>query len=215
MARATSAASFLGAPLALACQDALGVAALPRAELLRQAQIAAVSSRHARRGMLALVSALEENSIPAGLASAYSLYSAPYLRLLPDADILIHAHDLPALCAILQARIFSPSPIRHPTAPGGALTTASFAPVTPRESGAYYIDFHRLVIDYPACRGVPTAEIFTAARHLETEHGMLSLPSVAHSFVILALHAFRDFYEPRGLNALFDAALLVTHHQPN
>ena len=54
--RAANAVPLIGAPLALACLDALGPdTALPtgatRDDLLRRAQISAVASRHARRGM--------------------------------------------------------------------------------------------------------------------------------------------------------------------
>jgi len=223
-ARAAAATALIGAPLALACLDRLGpdafqTAGTARRELLRRAQIAAVSSRHARRAMLHLVAALEDNNIPCpaikGLANAYALYGSPYHRLLPDADILVHADDLPALSALLRTRDFVTFHDPASDRAWGALTKASFAPVTPRESGDFYADFHRLVIDYPAARGVPTADIFAAARQVDTESGRLRVPGVAHSFAILALHAFRDFYEPRGLKGLFDAALLLSRHQPD
>jgi len=222
--RTAIATQLIGAPLALACLDALGPdAAFPsgttRNDLLRRAQISAVASRHARRGMLKLVAALENKKIPClavkGLATAYSYYDAPYLRLLPDADILVWENDLPALCAHLKARdyvsVVDPASDRT----WGALTKASFAPVTPRESGDFYVDFHRLIIDYPASRGVPPAELFAASRRVDTESGTLCVPSAEHSFLILALHAFRDFYEPRGLKALFDAAFLLAQQQPD
>jgi hypothetical protein len=222
--RAVAATKLIGAPLALACRDALASEAVllgagARDDLLRLAQITAVNSRHARRSMLAHVAALENEQIPCvaikGLATAYSFYSAPYLRLLPDGDILVHGSDLPALCAYLKAHDFVSVVDPASDRAWGALTKASFAPVTPRDSGNYYFDFHRLAIDYPACRGVPTAEIFASSRHIETENGTLRVPSVEHSFLIMALHGFRDFYEPRGLKALFDAAFLLARHQPD
>ncbi|MDP6817274.1 MAG: nucleotidyltransferase family protein [Alphaproteobacteria bacterium] len=150
-----------------------------------------------------------------GLASAYALYPAPYLRLLPDADIVVHESDLGALTALLRRRDFVTCNDPASERAWGALTKASFAPVSPRRGEAFYIDFHRLVIDYPACRGVPTEEIFAATRLVETESGTLRVPGLAHSFVILAMHAFRDFYEPRGLKSLFDAALLLSRHAPD
>ena len=222
--RAALATQRIGAPLALACLDALGqdkatYGSGGRDELLRRAQISAVASRHARRGMLELVAALEDKQIPClaikGLATAYAYYDAPYLRLLPDADILVRQSDLPALCAHLKAEDYVSVVDPASDRPWGALTRASFAPVTPRESGDFYVDFHRLVIDYPASRGVPTPELFASARRVDTENGTLSVPSAEHSFLILALHAFRDFYEPRGLKALFDAAFLLARQPPD
>ena len=222
--RAACASALIGAPLALASLEALGPSAFDRAgiareQLLRHAQIAAVSSRHARRAMAELLAALSENDIPnlaiKGLASAYALYPAPYLRLLPDADILVRESDLGALAALLRARDLVTRTDPASERAWGALTKASFAPVTPRDGVEFFIDFHRLVIDYPASRGVPTAEIFAAARLTETENGNLRVPGVAHSFAILAFHAFRDFYEPRGLKSLFDAALLLSREAPD
>jgi len=131
-----------------------------------------------------------------------------------DADILVHASDLPALCDHLIANdyvsVVDPASDRA----WGALTKASLAPITPRESGEFYIDLHRLAIDYPACRSVPTAELFASSRQVETENRTLTVPGVEHSFLILALHAFRDFYEPRGVKALFDAAFQLSKQQP-
>ncbi|MDA1357490.1 MAG: nucleotidyltransferase family protein [Proteobacteria bacterium] len=222
--RAATASALIGAPLALACLEALGPDAFARAgiereALLKRAQIAAVCSRQARRGISELLAALDQQNIPnlaiKGFAHAYALYPAPYFRSLPDADILVPESDLGALTAILREHDFVTRTDPASDRAWGALTKASFAPVTPRDGPEFFIDFHRLVVDYPACHGVPTAEIFGAARRLETENGNLRVPGEAHIFAILALHAFRDFYEPRSLKALFDAALFMSRHAPD
>ena len=222
--RAATSSALIGAPLALACLEALGPDAFARAgiereALLKRAQIAAVSSRQARRGISKLLTALDQKNIPnlaiKGLANAYALYPAPYFRSLPDADILVPERDLGALTVILRGGDFVTRTDPASDRAWGALTKASFAPVTPRDGPEFFIDFHRLVIDYPACHGVPTEEIIGAARRVETENGSLRVPGAAHSFVILALHAFRDFYEPRGLKSLFDAALFMSRHTPD
>ena len=221
--RVANASALIGAPLALACLDSLGGDAFERAgierdTLLRQAQIAAVTSRQKRRGMLDLLAALTQQNIPnlaiKGLAGAYMLYPAPYLRLLPDADILVPKSKLGALTQLLRERDFVTRTDPASDRAWGALTKASFAPVTPRDGPEFFIDFHRLVVDFPACRAVPTEDIFAAARLVETEQDSLRVPGEAHSFVILVLHAFRDFYEPRGLKSLFDAALLLSGRPP-
>ena len=36
-----------------------------------------------------------------------------------------------------------------------------------------------------------------------------------HCYVILALYAFCDFYEPRGLKSLFNTALFISYHAPD
>ncbi|MDP6588064.1 MAG: nucleotidyltransferase family protein, partial [Alphaproteobacteria bacterium] len=72
-----------------------------------------------------------------GLASAYALYPAPYLRLLPDADIVVHESDLGALTALLRRRDFVTCNDPASERAWGALTKASFAPVSPRRGEAF------------------------------------------------------------------------------
>ena len=109
--------------------------------------------------MLDLLAALTQQNIPnlaiKGLAGAYMLYPAPYLRLLPDADILVPKSKLGALTQLLRERDFVTRTDPASDRAWGALTKASFAPVTPRDGPEFFIDFHRLVVDFPACRAVP------------------------------------------------------------
>jgi hypothetical protein len=71
------------------------------------------------------------------------------------------------------------------------------------------LDIHRLIDDPPAARGIPTEAVFARARTIDAQGVALRVPGPEDSFVILALNAFRDLYEPRGLKSLFDAALLL------
>ena len=42
----------------------------------------------------------------------------------------------------------------------------------------------------------------------------MRVPGEARSYAILALHEFRDFYEPHGLKFLSDTALFMSCHAP-
>ena len=213
--RARWAVKLLGAPLALVCAEHCHAPAIGPEALRVGAQVAAVRSKSARTRLLGLCAALANAGVPLvafkGLASSLTLYQRPYQRLLPDADLLFYPADLPKLTHILRlwgfATVMDTIKIRR----WGALTKASFAPVTPPD-GAYFVDVHRAVDDAPASLGVTTEAVFARAVTVNTEAGEIRVPAPEHALCILALHAFRDFYEPRGLKSLFDAALLMQKH---
>lgn len=209
---ARSAVSLLGAPLAYACARACGGAALEMDALRTSAQLAAIRAKALRARLMALCTALVRVGAPPvaikGLATSLTLYARPYLRLLPDADLLFREGDIEAAAWALGAWRFESRPEVCETRRWGALTEASFAPVAPPD-GAFLVDVHRLVDDPPASEGLTTEAVFARSRRIETDAGILFAPAPAHSFCILALHAFRDRYEPRGLKSLVDAALLI------
>ncbi len=217
--RARLAGALLGAPLALVAYRALAAAARPAgidaSELHRQAQIEAVQSREPRERALTFIAALEAAGIPSvaikGLATAFALYPQPYFRLIPDVDLLVRPEHIAALARLLERRGFVTVRDSSAVRAWGALTVASFAPIAPPGAG-YFLDIHRLIDDPPAARGIPTEAVFARARTIDAQGVALRVPGPEESFVILALNAFRDLYEPRGLKSLFDAALLL--HAP-
>lgn len=216
--RARLAADLIGAPLTLACAAQCPDAEIDRESLRAAAQVQAVRAKPIRRRLAGLCAALANGGAPPvafkGLASAVTLYPRPYLRLVPDADLLFRAEGLPRLTEMLRlwgfASVAAPATVRR----WGALTEASFAPLAPPDR-AFLIDVHRLVDDPPASRGLTTATIFDRAITVASDGGALRVAAPEHAFSILALHAFRDFYEPRGLKSLFDAALLLARHGPD
>lgn len=209
--RARRAVGLIGAPLAHACARAVQPALDPEA-LKAGAQAQAILGKAPRERVVKLCAALANAGIETvalkGLATAYALYPRPCLRLLPDADILVRPADLEGLVARLKAwgfaSVIAPATVRR----WGALTAASFAPVTPPDR-RYLIDVHVAVDDAPASLGLTTEAVFARSRPLATPAGTLRVPAPEHAWCILALHAFRDFYEPRGLKSLVDAALLL------
>ena len=142
------------------------------------------------------------------MATSLDLYPRPYYRLVPDIDLLFREADIERLAGFLAGRGFAtrlePGTVRR----WGALTKASFAPAAP-EDGAVYLDVHVALDDPPASTGLSAARVFEAARAPVHGPDWLRVPCDDHAFAILALHAFRDLYEPRGLKSLIDAALLV------
>ncbi len=84
----------------------------------------------------------------------------------------------------------------------------AFAPAAP-EDGAVYLDVHVAVDDRPASGSLSADRVFETARAPADGPDWLRIPSDDHAFAILALHAFRDLYESRGLKSLIDVALLV------
>jgi hypothetical protein len=213
--RARWAGELLGAPLALVCAEHCRAPAADLEPLRASAQFAAVRTKTARTRLIALCAAFANAGVPLvafkGLASSLTLYQRPYQRLLPDADLLFHADDLPKLTHLLRIWGFATVTDTIETRRWGALTKASFAPVTPPDR-AFLIDVHRDVDDAPASLGVTTKAVFAGAVTVDTEAGEVRVPAPEHALCILALHAFRDFYEPRGLKSLFDAALLLQKH---
>jgi len=209
---ARCAISLLGAPLVYACAQACKDVALDMDALRASAQLVAIRARALRARLMALCTALARVGAPPvaikGLATSLTLYAKPYLRLLPDADLLFREGDLAAAAWALGAWRFESRPDLCETRRWGALTEASFAPVAPPD-GAFLVDVHRLVDDPPASEGLTTEAVFARSQRIETDAGILFAPAPAHSFCILALHAFRDRYEPRGLKSLVDAALLI------
>ena len=212
-ARAARAAALLGAPLALAAIEAVGEGCALDAEGVRRAaQLRAVEAKAERVELLEFCAALHDAGFRfvaiKGLATSLDLYPRPYYRLVPDIDLLFRATDIERLVGFLAARDFAtrlePGTVRR----WGALTKASFAPAAP-EDGAVYLDVHIALDDLPASRGLSAARVFEAARAPAQGPDWLRIPSDDHAFAILALHAFRDLYEPRGLKSLIDAALLV------
>ena len=210
--RALLAANLLGAPLAHAAQTALGGGVLDATALRRAAQRAAITAKSDRAAAVEFCAALHEAGFGfvafKGLATSLDLYPRPYYRLVPDVDLLFHDRDLDALAGFLLSRGFAtrldPGTVRR----WGALTGASFAPVAP-DDGAVYLDVHREIDDPPASRGIPGAAVFERAVAPAAGPATVPIPCPEHSFVILALHGFRDLYEPRGLKSLVDAALLI------
>lgn len=213
--RARWATELLGAPLALVCAEHCHAPAVGREDLRIWAKLEAVKTRSARTRLLGLCAAFANAGIPPvaikGLATSMTLYEHPYQRLLPDADLLFRAEDLPKLTHLLRiwgfATVMDAVEIRR----WGALTKASFAPITPPDR-AFLVDVHRDVDDAPASLGIPARSVFARAVKVDTEASELRIPAPEHAFCILVLHAFRDFYEPRGLKSLFDAALLLQKH---
>jgi hypothetical protein len=214
--RARLVSSLIGAPLALAAYRALGptarTAGIDESALRQHAQIEAVQSREPRERSLQFIAALDAAGIPSvaikGLATAFALYPRPYFRLTPDVDLLVRAEHVAALARLLEQWGFVTVRDSSAVRAWGALTVASFAPIAPPEAG-YFLDVHRLIDDPPAARGIPTEAVFARARTIDVQGVALRVPGPEDSFVILALNAFRDLYEARGLKSLFDAALLL------
>lgn len=215
-ARARRAAALLGAPLALAGLEAVGeAAALDVGAVRRAAQLRAVEAKAERAEVLEFCAALRDNEFSfvavKGLATSLDLYPRPYYRLVPDIDLLFREADIGRLARFLAGRGFAtrlePGTVRR----WGALTTASFAPAAP-EDGAVYLDVHVALDDPPASAGLSAARVFAAARPPARGPDWLRVPCDDHAFAVLALHAFRDLYEPRGLKSLIDAALLVARN---
>ncbi len=211
-ASARLAVSLLGAPLVDACARACPEVALDLDALRPAAQLVAIRAKPLRARLMALCTSLARVGAPPvaikGLATSLTLYDRPYLRLLPDADLLFREEDLPAATWALGAWRFESRPEACGMRRWGALTEASFAPVAPPD-GAFLVDVHRHVDDPPASRGLTTEALFARSERIETDAGVVFVPAPEHAFCILALHAFRDRYEPRGLKSLVDAALLI------
>ena len=214
-ARALLVAELIGAPLALVAAGRCSGARIEADSLRATAQVTAVTARSTHDRLLELCADLEDAGAPVvaikGLASGLTLYPRPYLRLLPDADLLFFPQDLELVTRLLRLWGFATLKDAVPVRRWGALTVSSFAPIVPPDR-AYYVDVHRFVDDPPASYGLETGDIFMRAVLIDTGKGRLRVPAPEHMFCILALHAFRDFYEPRGLKSLFDAALLVARH---
>lgn len=213
--RARHTVALLGAPMALVCAERCRDADINLKELRAAAQVEAVSAKPVRARLLAFCAALEKAGVPTvaikGLATSITLYPRPYQRLLPDVDLLFREEDLPAVSHLLGSWRFVTLTGAVETRRWGALTEASFAPVAPPDQ-AFLVDIHCHVDDAPASQGLTTEAVFARAGVVETGIGSVRVPAPEHAFCILALHAFRDFYEPRGLKSLFDAALLVRRH---
>ncbi|MFQ5784809.1 MAG: nucleotidyltransferase family protein [Alphaproteobacteria bacterium] len=213
--RARQTVALLGAPLAFACAASLTKPALDLEALRAAAQAEAVAAKSVRSRLLALCAAFAKAGVPLvafkGLATCLTLYPRPYQRLLPDADLLFHRADLAAVVHLLRAWRFVTREDAVNARRWGALTEASFAPVAPPDGG-FLVDVHCQVDDPPACKGLSAELIFERSVTVDTGMGALSVPAPEHGLCILALHAFRDFYEPRGLKSLFDAALLLDRH---
>lgn len=213
--RARWVAELIGAPLALVCAEHCAAPAVDCKDLRASAQLAAVKTKSTRTRLASLCTAFANAGVPPvafkGLASSITLYEHPYQRLLPDADLLFPAEDLPKLTHLLRIWGFATVTDTVEMRRWGALTKASFAPITPPD-GAFLIDVHRDVDDAPASLGIPATSVSARAIGVATEAGEIRVPIPEHAFCILALHAFRDFYEPRGLKSLFDAALLLQKH---
>ncbi len=211
-ASARLAVSLLGAPLVDACARACPDVALDLDALRPAAQLVAIRAKPLRARLMALCTSLARVGAPPvaikGLATSLTLYDRPYLRLLPDADLLFRDEDLPAATWALGAWRFESRPEACGMRRWGALTEASFAPVAPPD-GAFLVDVHCLVDDPPASEGLTTEVVFARSERIETDAGVVFVPAPEHALCILALHAFRDRYEPRGLKSLVDAALLI------
>jgi hypothetical protein len=199
----------LGAPLVGAALVRLG---RPDPGLAKATIAAAVMGRATRARAMRLVAELDRQGIGCvalkGFATGAWLYPHPAFRPLPDVDLLVRDADLARLATLLKGDGWATRPEHLTVRRWGALTKASFAPVAPPE-GALLLDIHREVDDRPACEGLPAGEIFRNAGTLALPDGTLRVPDAGDTFAILALHAFRDFYEPRGLKGLIDAALLL------
>lgn len=214
--RARRAVALLGAPLALACASRLARPALDLEALRRAARLAVLEAKAERDAFFAFAQKLAEEGIEfvafKGMATSLALYPKPYLRATPDVDLLFRARDLPRLAGFLARRGFAtrldPRTVRR----WGALTRASFAPVAPPD-GAFLLDVHVLVDDPPASLGLPTEEVFAEAESPPVGPGWLKVPAPEQVFVLLALNAFRDLYEPRGLKGFFDAHLLLAQRR--
>ncbi|MFQ5957959.1 MAG: nucleotidyltransferase family protein [Alphaproteobacteria bacterium] len=213
--RARSAVALIGAPMALVCAERCRDPALDLKELRAAAQVEAVSAKPVRARLLAFCAAVDKAGVPTvaikGLATSITLYPRPYQRLLPDVDLLFREDDLAAVTHLLGSWRFVTLTGAVESRRWGALTEASFAPVAPPDR-AFLVDIHCHVDDAPASRGLTTEAVFARAGVVETGIGRVRVPAPEHAFCILALHAFRDFYEPRGLKSLFDAALLLRRH---
>ncbi len=211
-ARRARALEVLGAPLVGAVLTRLG---RPEPKLAAPMMAAAVMGRATRSGAMRLIADLDALSIGCvalkGMATGALLYPHPAYRPLPDVDLLIRDADLGRLARWLASRGWTTRPELLAVRRWGALTRASFAPVAPPDTDLL-VDVHREIDDPPASRGLASPGVFEHARRLALDGGVLPVPDSAHVFAILALHAFRDFYEPRGLKGLVDAALLVARH---
>jgi hypothetical protein len=200
-------AAVLGAPLAQAVLARAG----RDPEALAEAALAAVVVTGAARGGAArILRSLADAGVRCaalkGLATGELLYPHPAYRALPDVDILVRPEDVARAAAVLRADGFRASKDHLAVRRWGALTRASFAPVVSAD-GALLLDLHRAVDDPPAAYGLPAGDVLDAGR--AGALGPFLLPSPTHAFIVIALHAFRDFYEPRIIKSLPDAALLV------
>ncbi|MBT5194763.1 MAG: hypothetical protein HOK30_24555 [Rhodospirillaceae bacterium] len=142
-----------------------------------------------------------------GLATAHLYYDEADLRTMSDADLLVSAADRDRLVAHFQAAglEFHPAEARSPW---GHISDASMLPLTDSE-GASNVDLHTQPDAWPLHLGLSTAEVFAAARSMDTGAGTIWVPSTTHMLLLCATHAARDLFGPSTAKSIIDAALLL------
>ncbi len=92
--------------------------------------------------------------------------------------------------------------------PWGFLSDASLLPLTSAD-GASNIDLHVHPDAWPLHLGLSGADVFAAARVIDTGDGDIWVPSVTHMLLLSASHAARDLFGPSTAKSLIDAARLL------
>jgi hypothetical protein len=140
-----------------------------------------------------------------GDAIAYGLYAEPQLRPRADSDLLIDAEERPRAEAALAARGYVPEAESL-----GALSTFQSHWTRPRPAAPpHAVDLHwRLFNAEPFARVLAVEEVAAGAGALPAL-GRARAPSLAHQFIITAVHRVAHHYDAGHLLWLYDLHLLA------
>ena len=203
---ASLASPVLAGYLLAEASAALGTALVEKAAVERSRLFHRFRHEQQRRWAGEIAAAGIETVYLKGFANGQTLYPDPVLRAQGDLDLLVRAHDLDRLVAMLAGHGFRfVDPTRHRW---GMISDASFLPLVSAD-GTCDIDIHVHPDCYPAHLSLTTERVFGAARAVDAGGLAIRVPSAEHTMALCATNAAKDKLDLFALRKAIDAAAML------